>query len=109
MYRLTILYGMPQDPEGFRRYYYDTHIPLAQKMKGLTGWNLSWTEPGPDGVARYVLIAELYAPDREALEAVLASPEGQAANADLTNFVTDSVDFVFGAEEQVPLEEKVRS
>lgn len=106
MYRVTILYGMPTDPEAFRLYYYDTHIPLAQKMKGLTGWNLSWIDPSPDGVSRYLLIAELYAPDRDALEAILASPEGQAANADLANFVTGSVDFLFGPEEQVPLGEK---
>lgn len=27
MYRLTILYGIPADPDQFRRYYYQTQIP----------------------------------------------------------------------------------
>lgn len=36
MYRMTILYGTPTDPEAFRRYYYDTHIPIARRMKGLS-------------------------------------------------------------------------
>ena len=37
MYRMTILYGMPEDPEHFRTYHRDTHIPLARRMQGLTG------------------------------------------------------------------------
>jgi uncharacterized protein (TIGR02118 family) len=40
MYRMTILYGTPTDPEAFRAYYMQAHVPLAQRMKGLTGWNL---------------------------------------------------------------------
>ncbi len=103
MYRVTILYGMPDDPAAFRQYYYDTHIPIARKMRGLTGWNLSWVEPGPGSPATYLLVAELYARDQESMDAILASPEGQAASADLANFVTGTVEFWFGSEEQVEL------
>lgn len=103
MYRMTILYGMPDNPEAFRRYYYDTHIPLARKMKGLTGWNLSWIEPQPDEPNPYLLVAELYAESKAAMKAILDSPEGRAANADLDNFVTGTVAFLAGAEEEVAL------
>lgn len=103
MYRMTILYGTPTDPEQFRRYYADTHIPIARKMHGLTGWNLSWVDSDPQAPSRYILIAELYATDRAAMDAILASPEGQAASADLANFVTGTVEFLPGAEEQVEL------
>jgi uncharacterized protein (TIGR02118 family) len=103
MYRMTILYGTPTDPEHFRRYYYGEHIPLAQQMRGLTGWNLSWVDQDQDNPGRYILIAELYAPDRESMEATLASPEGRAARADLDNFVTGSVEFLAGDEEEVAL------
>ena len=103
MYRMTILYGMADDPEAFRQYYYDTHIPIAKKMKGLTGWNLSWIEPDPDSPKQYQLVAELYAESAEAMAASLASPEGQAARADLDNFVTGTVEFLTGLEEQVAL------
>lgn len=98
MYRMTILYGTPDDPVGFRRYYTDTHIPIARRMKGLTAWNLSWLEGGS-----YILVAELYAASKAALDEILASPEGVAASADLDNFVTGTVEFLTGPEEQVDL------
>jgi uncharacterized protein (TIGR02118 family) len=101
MHRMTILYGVDDDPEGFRTYYYEKHIPIASKMVGLTGWNLSWIDPASS--SRYQLVAELYAESAEALQAVLASPAGLAASADLDNFVTGTVEFLTGAEEQVPL------
>ncbi len=107
MYRMTILYGTPTDPEHFRRYYYDTHIPIAQKMQGLTGWNLSWVDHDPQSPSPCFLIAELYAADRAAMDAILASPEGRAASADLANFVTGTVEFLPGAEEQVELGDAV--
>ncbi|WP_431278421.1 EthD family reductase [Leifsonia poae] len=96
---MTILYGRPADPEAFRAYYYDKHIPIARRMQGLTGWNLSWLDDeGP-----YLLVAELYAETKDALDTVLSSPEGLAANADLDNFVTGTVSFLTGPEEQVAL------
>jgi uncharacterized protein (TIGR02118 family) len=103
MYRMTILYGTPNDPAEFRRYYYDTHIPIARRMKGLTGWNLSWIDNDPAAPSKYLLVAELYAESADAMSAILASPEGQAASADLANFVTGTVEFLPGAEEQVAL------
>lgn len=103
MHRMTILYGRPQDPEAFRSYYYSTHIPLARKMRGLTGWNLSWIDQGIDASSRYILVAELYAESSSAMDTILASPEGQAASADLANFVTGTVEFLRGDEEQVEL------
>ncbi len=99
MHRMTILYGVDSDPAAFKRYYYDKHIPIASKMEGLTGWNLSWIDPASS--SRYQLVAELYAESAEALTAILASPAGLAASADLDNFVTGSVEFLTGDEEQV--------
>jgi uncharacterized protein (TIGR02118 family) len=99
MYRMTILYGTPTDPEAFRTYYLQTHVPLARQMKGLTGWNLQWIDGHPD----WILVAELYAEDEAAMDAVLASPEGVAASKDLDNFVTGGVMFLTGEEEQVAL------
>jgi uncharacterized protein (TIGR02118 family) len=103
VHRLTILYDRPDDPDAFRRYYYETHIPLARRMRGLTGWNLSWIEDDQDGASRYLLVCELYAETSEHMDAILASPEGRAASDDLTNFVTAPVDFLRGDEEQVEL------
>ncbi len=103
MYRMTILYGMPKDPDHFRRYYLETHIPIARKMNGLTGWNLSWIDQDGDLPGPYLLVAELYADSAEAMASIMASPEGVAARDDLANFVTGTVEFLTGDEEQVSL------
>jgi uncharacterized protein (TIGR02118 family) len=102
MYRMTILYAPPTDGDvaSFRRYYEDTHIPVARRMVGLTGWNLSWIDT-PE--SPFVLVAELYAESADAMNAILASPEGVAASADLENFVTGPVHFLTGDEIEVPL------
>lgn len=102
MHRMTILYRRPADPEAFRRYYYDTHIPLARRMRGLTGWNLSWVG-AEDPRSPWLLVAELYADSADAMDAVLASPEGQASSADLAHFDTAGVEFLRGDEEEVRL------
>lgn len=101
MHRMTILYGVDEDPAAFRRYYQESHIPLASQMEGLTGWNLSWIDPVSS--SRYQLVAELYAESAEALDAVLASPAGRAASADLERFVTGTVEFLRGPVEEVPV------
>ena len=34
MMRLTVLYGHPDDPAAFDKYYEEVHLPLAKKMQG---------------------------------------------------------------------------
>ncbi|HEX3812408.1 MAG TPA: EthD family reductase [Mycobacteriales bacterium] len=97
MYKEIVLYGNPVDPAAFDEYYETIHIPIAKKMRGLTGWTISKLDPGADGAPPpYYLVAELYAPTREALLAVFASPEGQAAIADVPKFATGGATFLFG-------------
>lgn len=100
MTRLTVLYGHPADPAEFDRYYRDVHLPLARKMQGLAGWTIGKCESvAPDQRPPYYLIVGLYAESRAALEAVLNSPEGQAAVADVPNFATGGATFVYDDEE----------
>ena len=100
MYRLTVLYGHPENPTEFQRYYHEVHIPLARKMKGLLGWTIGMCEAAEHGERPpYYMIVGLYAETREALEAILASPEGQATVADVPNFATGGVSFMFDDEE----------
>lgn len=103
MYHMTILYGTPTDPAHFKDYYYRHHIPLAAKMSGLTRWTLTWIDATPDKPSPYLLIAQLETRTREAMDVMLASPEGQAARADLHNFATGTVTFLPGSIEEVPL------
>ncbi len=100
MYRLTVLYGHPEDPAEFDRYYREAHIPLAKKMKGLTGWTIGKCEPvEPGSEPAYYLIVGLYAESAAAMQSILDSPEGQATVADVPNFANGGVTFLFNKEE----------
>lgn len=91
--KLMVFYKAPSNPETFDKYYFGTHILLAQKMPGLVKLEVSrFTGENPP----YYLMATLYFNSREEREAGLNSPEGQAAAADLPNFASpDSVIFAF--------------
>ena len=100
MYRLTVLYGHPTAPEAFQKYYHETHIPLARKMEGLKGWTIGMCEAtAPGETPPYYMIVGLYADSREAMEAILATPAGQAAVADVPNFATGGATFIYDREE----------
>jgi uncharacterized protein (TIGR02118 family) len=103
MLRLLVLYGHPSDPAAFDQYYRQTHIPLAQKMSGLKKWTIGKVAGTPDGSpAPYYYIADLYLEDRAALDTLLASPEGQAAVADVPKYATGGVTFLLTEVEEVP-------
>ena len=102
MYRLTILYGHPDDPARFDDYYWNVHVPLAKKMVGLTKWTIGRGESvDPGEPAPYYLVVGLYADSRADLERILASPEGRAAVADVPNFATGGVTFVYSHEQDL--------
>ena len=96
MARLLVMYRMPQDTAAFDRYYAATHVPLAQKLPGLRSYQISQgplaTPAGPSD--QHHLVAILAFDDLAALQAALASPEGQAAVADLDRFATGGVDIL---------------
>lgn len=97
MIRLMVLYGPPNDPATFERYYQQTHIPLVQKIPGLKGFVTS--KPAvlnPQERSPYYLIAELYFENMAALQAALQSPERQATVNDLQNFATGGVTVLTG-------------
>ncbi|MEO2107827.1 MAG: EthD family reductase [Actinomycetota bacterium] len=101
MFRLSVLYGTPTDPEEFDRYYREVHIPLAAEM-GLARWTLTWTaEQEGDLDTGIHLVADLYAEDAAAMDAILASPAGKAAADDVPKFATGGVTFLRGTEEVV--------
>jgi uncharacterized protein (TIGR02118 family) len=93
---LVVVYKTPKDPSAFDRHYFDTHVPLAKKIPGLRKYEVS-TGPvaspaGPSGVH---LIAILRFDDAAAIQRAFASPEGQAAAADVQTFATGGADLFF--------------
>ena len=87
MVKLVVGYGAPEDPAAFDRYYADTHAPLAEKIPNLLRFETGKVLGTPDGSpAPYYFIAELLFDSPEVLQASMASPEGQAAAADVATF-----------------------
>ena len=98
MIKLTVLYGYPTNPEVFEDYYANTHVPLAESMKGLEKMEYTKFISAPDGSqAAYYRMAKLYFTNPEALQATMSSAEGQATAADLANFATGGVKLLVGA------------
>ena len=102
MIRLLVMYGHPTDPDAFDQYYREVHLPIARKIKGFTRWTVGKVQGTPDGKpGAYYYFADLFAESREAMEAILASPEGQAAVADVPKFATGGVTFLYSDVEKI--------
>lgn len=95
MAQLLVMYKTPKDTAAFERHYSEKHIPLAKKIPGLRKYEISRgpvaTPAGPSG---YYLVAILHYDDMAAIQSGFASPEGQAAVADVQNFATGGVDII---------------
>jgi uncharacterized protein (TIGR02118 family) len=91
MHVLTVCYGHPADPAAFDAYYTSTHVPLAEKIPGVTSFTYRHCDSLDASPPPYYLLAELTVPSGEALNAGLSSPEGAAAGGDVPNFATGGV------------------
>ena len=96
MARLVVMYRTPKDAVAFDKYYFETHVPIARKIPGLRKYEVSQgavaTPVGPSG---FHLIATLHFDDLAAVQRAFASPEGQAAAADVQTFASGGVDMFF--------------
>ena len=74
--------------EEFERHLRETHLPLVARLPGLRRLVLNRVLPDPGGAEpAWDAVAEDWFDDPAALQAALASPEGQAVNADTPNFL----------------------
>ena len=75
-------------PEEFERHLQDTHLPLVSRLPGLRRLVLNHLLPNhTDTPPTWDAIAEDWFDSPEALWIALASVEGQAVNADASNFL----------------------
>jgi len=86
MHKFVVLYPPQPDPEKFRSYYVETHIPLVRKLPGLQALRYSFDVQSGEGDSAFFCIFEGEFADAAAMGAAMASPEGQAAIADVPNF-----------------------
>jgi uncharacterized protein (TIGR02118 family) len=93
MARLVVMYGTPKDANAFDAYYFSKHVPIAKKIPGLRKYEVSRGPVAtPVGASPFHLVATLHFDDITAIQNAFASPEGQAAAADVKAFATGGAD-----------------
>src|SRR5580700_585240 len=97
MARLVVLYKTPKDAGAFDAYYFNTHVPIAKRIPGLRKYEVSRGPVAtPMGASGLHLVATLHFDDVAAIQEAFASPQGQAAAADVQKFASGGVDmFIF--------------
>lgn len=97
MARLVVMYKTPNDAAAFDKHYFDKHVALAKKIPGVRSYEVSQGPVAtPGGPSNYHLVAILEFDNVAAIQNAFASPEGQAAVADVGTFATGGVDiFIF--------------
>jgi 4-carboxymuconolactone decarboxylase len=100
MYKVLALYPPPKDPAHFKRYYEETHLPLAGQMPGLLSSRYSFSSEGVGSPSPYFCIWEGEFADAAAMGAAMQSPIGQKVAADIANYASGGVTIVhFDAKE----------
>jgi uncharacterized protein (TIGR02118 family) len=92
-------------PETFRQHWYGEHRALVERLPGLRKLVFNEVLPAPDGAPSACDgIAEDWFDTLEAMQAAMASPEGQAVAADSAAFLDLArLQVVVVAETEVPL------
>ncbi|WDG27010.1 EthD family reductase [Streptomyces sp. CA-278952] len=88
MHRSLVLYSEPADPDHFRDYYVNNHLPLVKSWPGPLAWRYSFDVAATEGEAPYFAVFEADFADAAAMDAALASPHGQRVAADVVNYAT---------------------
>ena len=97
MAHLYAIYQQPTDAAAFDKHYFGTHVPLAKTIPGLRGYEVMQGDVvGMAGKHNAYLVAILTFDSMAAIQAGMASPQGQATAADLANFASAGVDVMMG-------------
>ena len=97
--KLIALYKQPSDPQAFDQAYFNTHLPLMQKVPGLLRTEVTRFTRTLMGEGLYMM-AEMYFTDSSSLKAAMRSPEMIAAGDNLNSFAEGLVILMFGEEQK---------
>ena len=95
MFKVTVIYNHPTDPEAFEKYYAETHTPIAMKIPTLIRMELTKFLDMPDGKAAYYRMSELCFATAEDMQSAMASAEAQAAHEYLEEVLKSQRRFPF--------------
>ena len=88
MHRALVLYPAPKDPEHFKKYYVENHLPLASQLPGLLSSRYSFAVEGVGAPSPYFCIWEGDFSSAAAMGSAMQSPIGQKVVADVANYAT---------------------
>jgi uncharacterized protein (TIGR02118 family) len=88
MHKILVLYNPPKDPDHFRRYYTETHLPMAAKLPGLLAMRHSFNVAGVGAASPYFCIWEGEFGDVASMGAAMTSEIGQKVAADTANYAS---------------------
>jgi uncharacterized protein (TIGR02118 family) len=86
MYRLTVVYDHPDEPEQFLKHYREVHAPLTAKLPNLLAFEWGVCETPNGAKPEYFVIAVLDWETKEDALASLATSVGRESSADLRKF-----------------------
>ena len=94
MHRRLVTYNEPKDPAHFKKYYVETHVPLAHKLPGLKAATYSFdVKPLGPGNAPFCVF-EAHFESEAAMMSALGSNEGKAVAGDVPNYASGGVSMV---------------
>jgi 4-carboxymuconolactone decarboxylase len=91
MHKVLALYPPPKDPAHFKRYYEETHLPLAAQLPGLLASRHTFSVEGVGNPSPYFCIWEGEFASAAAMARAMESPVGQKVAADVANYATGGV------------------
>lgn len=92
--RLVALYKQPPAPEAFEEAYFNTHLPLIEKVPGLERIVITRFPRTLMGDGFYMM-AEMEFADESALKNAMRSPEMAAAGENLNGFAESLVTLMY--------------
>lgn len=95
MHKLMILFRKTDDLLELETRWSQEFVRLAEQMPGLRRVSVSRILGGPGGEVDLHLVHEFYFDDLAAVQAAMASPQGQQAGRALMEFAAESATLVF--------------
>ncbi|KAB2337696.1 EthD family reductase [Cytobacillus depressus] len=97
MAKLIALYKHPENKEAFDKHYFETHVPLTEKIPGLRKMEVTRIIGSPmGGKGKYYLMCEMYYDSLEALQSAMRTDEGKASGKDAMKFAGDLITLMIG-------------
>ncbi|UXT61254.1 EthD family reductase (plasmid) [Agrobacterium fabrum] len=90
MHKLIALYAQPADASQFRDHLEKVHLPLVSKFPHLRAMRHGFDVANPAGPSYYAVV-ECEFETEASMKAALASPQGEAAAADVPNYASAGV------------------